>query len=204
VVPETNDSCTVCSAGNYLQPGTFICLDTCPSGTNGDQGTCTVIQDYRACLTFDEKYYITEATGTGTPATITADGGITSSKEVKDASDPLAVYLRGFYFDGTDDYMTIHGLTVSTTFTIEMWVRVDDTESGTLFSINRNSNETPGDEDFVTLRIASDQMPDLQISDGATQYFTTGTLSPLAEAWTHIAFSIELTETSADYVDDIT
>jgi len=52
---------------------------------------------------------------------ISASGGtnaLNAYGEEKDIDDPVPIYLRGMYFDGTDDFMTVTGIVVSLTHTI--------------------------------------------------------------------------------------
>lgn len=73
-------------------------------------------------------------------------GGITASPE---ATDPLPLYLRGAYFDGVKDFMTIAGgLILNHSFTLRTWAKVLDT-NGRFFSINRNDYAFIGAEEYL-------------------------------------------------------
>ncbi len=48
-------------------------------------------------------------------------GGTAATVE---ASDPRPAYKRGIWFDGTNDYLNISGLSLNHSFTMELWVRI--------------------------------------------------------------------------------
>jgi hypothetical protein len=73
-----------------------------------------------------------------------------------EADEPIMIKDRGIYFDGVDDTLLIEAsrFMLNISFTIQTWVW-PETDTGTLFSINKPNPTSVGAEDFVTYAITA-------------------------------------------------
>ena len=124
-----------------------ICAPWCPTGStrNTETGECDK-SPYDECLTFN--LYAIEYTG----PVMSMTSGVFPGEP--DASDPIAIYRRGLWYDGVS-FSEIKNLALNHDFTIEMWVR----PSGgiTLFSVNRATSAFQGDEDYISYGMKQEQ-----------------------------------------------
>ena len=144
---EDQLSCTACIDGYYTQPDADLCLEACPSGwresTSGDptENTCVYVEDYEACYIFD-----TDRADV-TVGDITLLSGPTDAEETQ---DPLPLYQRGMYFDGTQDFMSFTpGLILHHTFTLHTWIKISGGDDKTIFSVSNNTGNQ--DEESILL-----------------------------------------------------
>lgn len=134
----------------------MICLPYCPSGFI-KTSLCT--EDRKKFdLIFDAINY------EGGDLNIT--GG---SSLVEEGSDPMSIFKRGLWFGG-DDYLTMQNLTLNHSFTLNIWVRIED--DGTLFSITPSEIDTKH-VGFLTVRSVDDGNLSIELQDG-TKYTSLG------------------------------
>jgi hypothetical protein len=97
------------------------------------------------CVAFDvnQTTYSTTAEKTGTEIAIF--GGETSA--MGEPRDPLSIYKRGLWFDGNDNFVTIEGLILNTSFAVKVWVR--STAPGAVFTINKPDHTRNNAENFL-------------------------------------------------------
>jgi len=159
---ETNTSCPECSADHYHIPGTLQCESSCPTGLLPEEDECilpTDLSDVEYCFTFDDK----PIPAPYSEPTLIADID----------SEPLPATSRGMYFDGNRGF-TIQGIALSTTFTIEFWVR--PLTAGSLLRLG---------DTYLDLMV--DQFA--QVSFDETSYSATTALVP---EWTKLIYTIAL------------
>ena len=146
--------CTECKDGFFLQRNSTICLAYCPSGTipNEELNICETddSDDVAFCANFESKLVVVQSA-----YDITIVNG--SDPDGPDSSDPIPIYLRGLYFDGVDDYLTINNLVLSSDFTLTMWIRANG--GTTLFSISRASYRFETDEDIMMFGVGQSTDP---------------------------------------------
>ena len=127
-----NLSCDVCAPGYYLQPGTTICLQNCPTGYENDDENRTCIgtpPTEISCAKFDkvECYDWDYNPEEPTEFLVNYFGG--ASSVAREGDEPVAIYLRGLWFDGVDDFLTVTGpggFMLNVSFTIEVWIRLNN------------------------------------------------------------------------------
>ena len=157
----SNENCTKCSEGNYLQPSGPICLPYCPTGYEGFEGVCWLTQEV-SCYVFDDK-------------TLPSDVFVTVEGNEDSELNPIPIVDRGVYFDGSDS-LIFQGLTLNSAFTLEFWIRpdVDSKQASELLTI---------DSTYIVFAIESSQLA-LKFE---TQFLSASTLE---YKWTNVAFII--------------
>ena len=105
---SSRESCSACTLGYFLIPGTTVCADYCPSALEkGSDHTCLETPEKEVCFVFDDK-----------PIERTVSGVSISVAE----PEPLSVYERGIYFDGTAQ-LELNNLILNTQFTLEFIIK---------------------------------------------------------------------------------
>ena len=123
-------------------------------------GECTG-DDVAFCFSFDSK--VIEQTVDGVSVVLSA----------VENENPVAVYMRGIYFDG-QDILKFDNLILSTQFTLEFWVRYEG--DGSLWSIH----------DLCQFSLAANYPNIIQESDSIVI-----DLEVFKNTWTHISYQIE-------------
>lgn len=59
--------------------------------------------------------------------TVSFSGGETAV--VREGTEPIPIYLRGIWFDGTNDFLTISGLVLNLNFSLTLWIRLSNQKS---------------------------------------------------------------------------
>jgi hypothetical protein len=102
--------CVTCASGHYEAVGADkLCLPYCATGFTANQGTgkCDGTAEDLFCQSFNAQ-----------SADYTVDSnGHTYELQSLPESDPVPIYLRGLWFDGTD-YLQLTGVTLHTSFTL--------------------------------------------------------------------------------------
>ena len=158
-----NLSCTECAVGYALQPDSFICKEGCPNGFVQNGEVCEGDQGQVYCLEFNDRSLNWAPN---------AFGG--TSADSIDSADPVPIYLRGLWFDGVDDFLTLTDVIIHHTSTILLWIR--PAAPGVLFSINSNNISQVGSEYFIILITSELALSNTYLNpDGATSPVVTET-----------------------------
>jgi len=107
-----NLSCTECNDGYFLQAEGSICLQNCPTGyiEDADSNSCIgVAPEEISCVTFDkvECYDWDYNPDDLQEFPVNYIGGVNPT--ARDGDEPVAIYNRGLYFDGVNDFLTLTG-----------------------------------------------------------------------------------------------
>ena len=137
---KSEQSCDACEPPFMLLPDSRQCETECPTGWENVDNVCESNGVETGCFVFDDitNVWFMDPADSGS----VAYGG---NLETEEDSDPLIVYRRGAYLNGSTSYITIHNFIFHHTFTIEMWTRINS--DGTLFSINTLKQDA---EDYLT------------------------------------------------------
>ena len=126
---ETTMKCGSCNEGYAQLPDSTVCVpsDKCPTGFTYDNSLLQCvspgdIEDVEYCFEFSDKQVeqtINEV--------IVSYAGIPED-------GPYAVYQRGIYFSSGNSALTLDGLALSTSFTLEFWIKAEG--DGSLLDIS--------------------------------------------------------------------
>jgi hypothetical protein len=153
----TNSACSECKVDFYQLPDTTTCVDYCPTLTTKDDTTHTCNDEPQdsVCFTFDDsRKALARAHPTETEVSL-----VPSS-----ASEPTRVPQRGFYFE-SGQTVDIAGLILNTSFTVELYARVE--AHGSLLDVLTTELSTVFA--FGSLHDSGSQTDDLLISDYGTE-----------------------------------
>jgi hypothetical protein len=95
-----------------------VCVETCPTGYIGNGTDCEGTPD----LVFDLSYPNT-ATFAGPWKAKDGAGIDTYDVASESGPDPLLMWERGLWFDGSQHYLTFDSLILNHTWTVAMWIR---------------------------------------------------------------------------------
>ena len=166
---ETNQNCQMCSGDNVFVPGTTTCEPDCPSGYVTQGNDCNLPEDPTIldhCFVFTDKILNTTI------------NQITISTKPDPNSHPIPMLYRGLYFDG-DDELLLQDLVLSTSFTVECWLRpyVDQFVEGDVLTVN-------GDVLMISIVNAAPRLSYTQSVWNSQQV--------IDKAWTNVGFVIDL------------
>jgi hypothetical protein len=83
----------------------------------------------------------------------------------------MPLYQRGLYFDGSDDMLTVTGLTLHHSFTIHTWLKILTFSQMNIFSISRPNNTVVNDEEWLNWKVNAFRGLYLVMNEGATNLF---------------------------------
>lgn len=156
--------CTSCDNGFYLQPGTDVCLPTCPTGytANSITNTCDGVAGQVLCFDFD--CVSTSYPTTGSSSSVTGGVSVSAGTSILPAptNDPVPTYNRGLWFNG-NAFMEFTSLKLSSNFTLRMWIRPKQA-NGVLFSINKNVNTSAGSEDHLSYTVFDGRLTEVRFA----------------------------------------
>jgi hypothetical protein len=113
-----------------LQPGSTICLQHCPTGYEEDEENSACIgvaPEEISCVKFDKSECYDWDYNPEDPSEFAVNyfGGLSAT--AREGDEPIPIYLRGLWFDGVDDLLTVtgpNGFMLNHSFTIEIWIRL--------------------------------------------------------------------------------
>jgi hypothetical protein len=108
-----------------------ICLEECPTGFIEVSDKCT--REEKLCYQFN---YFESSIIEQQVLDVKMVGGIVDGF---DAGDPIAVYGRGLYFDGADDYFTLTNIDLGPEFSLAFWFKADLFDS--LFTVYNTQDQ---------------------------------------------------------------
>ncbi|CAG9326438.1 unnamed protein product [Blepharisma stoltei] len=181
--------CTSCKTGYVLLEG--VCTTFCPLGYANSAGICTLYNDFIFNLNFNTLSGIIHDAQSYIPV---MTGNSSDFYPNYDIDDPIAAYLRGFYFNGVSSVMhlPIHKnysspkLTLSPSFTISLWVNPENSNSCLFYK----SRSTIVNSQMVYVSLVN-YYPSLllNLKGSLISHKCENIIS--ASEWNHISFTID-------------
>ena len=155
---------------------TTVCMEVCPSGFIPNEGQCTGGNEYTITFNLD---YVDGAV----PDLFKLTGHSSTDFEYY----PMYVADRGLFFSGKT-YIPLKNHVLHHTFTIDMWVRVED--NGNLFSICRDLYQAPQDQKLLNFRTNFGKNLFFQYAEGRNSIINMSAGDVEYNHWQQVAVSV--------------
>jgi hypothetical protein len=200
---STNKSCDSCDTGYFKQPNRLTCLDICPTGYTSNVPGKTCDAPGNATV-----YLLDASDWNKTFKTVKESVGskvvMLGASEDYGTDDPVLDIGPQFYFDGSDDFLTIgetagvSDLVFSNTFVVSIWL-MPKAVSGTQALIAKTDTaQTTEKEDKLLIGLSDThlylKLTEIDPVDGLTEYEVTGTEAGAelaADTWYLISYVVE-------------
>ena len=200
---ECDSKCLTCSALGFLNcidckhPYFFyeICLEECPTGTRKNLVTNRCATDFTEVFRLEFEALHGKLTDKAQSEIEVRHGSSWDFYPQLDSEDPIPVYKRGYFFDGTSSVLHLppysgnenHLLNLAPDFTIMMWVNL---YSGTGTMLSKNLETSPNTA-YLAVKL-DNRVPlfGLELSSGS---FELSSVALDLKTWHHLTFSLDTT-----------
>ncbi|CAG9335204.1 unnamed protein product [Blepharisma stoltei] len=196
--------CLTCIDGFYLFSG--VCLSPCPLGFSPSGNQCVKVKEKIFDLDLNTLEGIIYDKASSIPV---VSGSTKQFYPNYEADDPIAAYLRGFYFNGQSsvlrlpDYsnFTSPKLLIAPVFTISIWLNPEAPFSSIMSKHSNSDSSTI----WAVYLMANSPALFLIMNSSPILYTSKASLSEYK--WNHIAFSLQITSkqdcTISSYVNGV-